>query len=209
MIHNVIQRWWLLVLSSLFYATFAFMILFIWSPDGFTTLRTFTHSRSSFEQLGLVALTAGICTMIAGIWNARKAKSWLLMLNGLGCSAFGIMIAFGSSKAITFRSLALVVAVMGVSIGVYELATALAVRGHRFEEWLLAAAGMVSVGFAGVFLGFVLGWVRLSPSPSAQTFHWLGSYFGFSAICMLGLALGPFKPSVAVPSVDDNTLSVI
>jgi hypothetical protein len=61
------------------------------------------------------------------------------------------------------------------------------------DSWLLTAAGVVAVGFAGVFLGFVFGWIRLDPSPSAQTFHWLGSYFGFSSICMLGLALGYFR----------------
>jgi hypothetical protein len=48
---------------------------------------------------------------------------------------------------------------------------------------------VVSVGFAVVFLGFVLRWIKLDSSPSAQTFHWLGSYFGFTAICMVGLAL--------------------
>jgi hypothetical protein len=48
---------------------------------------------------------------------------------------------------------------------------------------------VVSVGFAVVFLGFVLRWIKLDPSPSAQTFNWLGSYFGFTAICMVGLAL--------------------
>jgi hypothetical protein len=50
-------------------------------------------------------------------------------------------------------------------------------------------AGVVSVGFAAVFLAFVLRWIKLDPSPSAQTFHWLASYFGFTAICMVGLAL--------------------
>jgi uncharacterized membrane protein HdeD (DUF308 family) len=206
---NLIERWWLLVLSSLFYATFSFMILFIWSPDGLMTLHTFAHSRSSIEQLGLVALTAGVCTVAAGIWNARKANSWLLMLNGLGCSALGIMVALGSTRPITFRSLALVIAVMAVSIGVYEVVAAQTLRGHRVDEWLLAAAGVVSVGFAGVFLSFVFGWVRLEPSPSAQTFHWLGSYFGFSAICMLGLALGHFRPSSASPSAGNNALPII
>lgn len=194
MSQNLIKRWSLLMLCSLFYAMFAFMILFIWSPDGFLTLRTFAHSKSSIEQLGLVALAAGVCTVAAGIWNAREANSWLLVLNGLACSALGIMVDLGASRAITFRSIAVVIAVMAVSIGLYELVAAETLRGHRVDEWLLAAAGVVSVGFGGVFLGFVFRWIRLEPSPSAQTFHWLGSYFGFSAMCMLGLALGHFRP---------------
>jgi len=203
------ERRSLLVLSSFFHATFSFMILLIWSPDGLMTLRRFAHSRSSIGQLGLVALTAGVCTVAAGIWNAREAYSWPLMLNGLGCSALGIMVAFGATRHITFRSLALVIAVMAVSIGVYEVTTAQKLRGHRIDGWLLAAAGVVSVGFAGVFLGFVFGWVRLDPSPSPQTFHWLGSYFGFSAICMLGLALGHLRPPSAIRGAGNDGLPTI
>jgi uncharacterized membrane protein HdeD (DUF308 family) len=205
---NLSKRWPLLVLCSLFYATFSFMILFIWSPDGFLTLRAFAHRRSSIEQLGLVALAAGVCTVATGTWNAREADSWLLVLNGLACCALGIMVAPGASRPIAFRSIALVIVVMAVSIGLYELVAAQTLRGHRVDEWLLAAAGVLSVGFAGVFLGFVFGWNRLEPSPSAQTFHWLGSYFGFSAICMLGLALGHFRPPSAIP-VGNNALRIL
>jgi hypothetical protein len=204
-----IKRWSLLVLSSLFYATFSFMILFIWSPDGLRTLRTFAHSRSSIEQLGLVALAAGVCTVATGIWNAREASSWLLVLNGLACSALGTMVALGASRPVTFRSIALVIVVMALSIGLYELVAAKTLRGDRVDEWLLTAAGVISVNFAGVFLGFVFRWIRLDPSPSAQTFHWLGSYFGFGAICMLGLALGHFRPSSTVPSVGKSALPII
>jgi uncharacterized membrane protein HdeD (DUF308 family) len=206
---NLSKRRLLPVLCSLFYATFSFMILFIWSPDGVRTLRTFANSRSSIEQLGLVALAAGVCTVATGIWNASAANSWLLVLNGLACSALGIMVALGANRPITFRSIALVIVVMAVSIGLYELVAAKTLRGHRFDQWLLSAAGVVSVGFAAVFLGFVFGWIRLDPSPSAQTFHWLGSYFGFSSICMLGLALGYFTPPSAISSVGNNALPTI
>jgi multisubunit Na+/H+ antiporter MnhB subunit len=191
---NLIKRWSLSVFCSLFYATFSFVILFIWSPDGFRALRSLAHSRSSIQQLVLIALAAGVCTIATGIWNVREANSWLLVLNGLACSALGIMVALGASRPITFRSIALAIVVMAVSLGLYELVAAKTLRGHRVDEWLLTTAGAVSVGFAGVFLGFVLGWIRLEPSPSAQTFHWLGSYFGFSSICMLGLAWGYFRP---------------
>jgi hypothetical protein len=60
-----------------------------------------------------------------------------------------------------------------------------------------------------VFLGFVFRWIRLDPGPSAQTFYWLGSYFGFGAICMLGLALGHFRPPSAIPSVGKSALPII
>jgi hypothetical protein len=141
--------------------------------------------------LGLLALAAGVCTIAASVWRSRKDNSWLLVVNGLACSSLGILITLGLTRPITFRTIALVIVIMAMSIGLYELATARTLRGHHIDEWLLGVAGVVSVGFAIVFLGFVLRWIKLDPSPSAQTFNWLGSYFGFTAICMVGLALGP------------------
>jgi uncharacterized membrane protein HdeD (DUF308 family) len=139
--------------------------------------------------LGLLALAAGVCTIAASVWSSRKDNSWLLVLNGLACSSLGLLVTIGANRSITFRTIAIVTVIMAMSIGLYELATARMLRGHRIGEWLLGAAGVVSVGFAIVFLGFVLRWIKLDPSPSAQTFNWLGSYFGFTAICMMGLAL--------------------
>jgi uncharacterized membrane protein HdeD (DUF308 family) len=72
----------------------------------------------------------------------------------------------------------------------YELATARTSRRRRHvaDEWLLGAAGVVSVGFALGFLAFVFRWIKMEPGP-AQTVLWLGSYFAFSGICMLALGL--------------------
>jgi hypothetical protein len=95
---------------------------------------------------------------------------------------------------------------MAASLGVHELAMARAMQGHLVDEWLLAGAGMVSLGFAGVFLGFALGWIRLWPSPSGQTFYWMGSYFAFSAICMVGLAMRQLRPPASSYSMSDDTL---
>jgi hypothetical protein len=52
---------------------------------------------------------------------------------------------------------------------------------------LLDLAGVSSFGFALVFL--LLGrWIKLGPGSHTDLL-WLGLYFGFSAVCMLGLAL--------------------
>jgi uncharacterized membrane protein HdeD (DUF308 family) len=132
--------------------------------------------------LGWLTLAAGACMIAAGIW--RRGRSWLLALNGLACSALGAAFAFWTGP-LAFRTVALLIVVMAMSAGIYELAAARTSR--RPLEWLLGLAGTVSVGFALVFLAFVFRWIRLEPGP-AQTLLWLGSYFGFSAICMLGLA---------------------
>jgi uncharacterized membrane protein HdeD (DUF308 family) len=187
----LVKKWWLLALCGVLDALFAILIFLMGSPDGSPNLRTFIHSRDAFSQLGMLALAAGVCTIAASLWSSEKNHSWLLALNGLACSSLGLLVILGATRPITFRAIALVIVIMAMSIGLCELTTARTLRGHPIGEWLLGTAGVVSVGFAVAFLAFVLRWIKLDPSPSAQTFHWLGSYFGFAAICMVGLALRP------------------
>lgn len=191
MTQSLVKSWWLLALCGVLDALFAVLIVLRGSPDVSPNLHTLIHNRAALLQLGLLALAAGVCTIAASVWRSRKDNSWLLVVNGLACSSLGLLVALGASRPIAFRTIALVIVVMAMSIGLYELATARTLRGHLIDEWLLGAAGVVSVGFAAVFLAFVLRWIELDPSPSAQTFNWLGSYFGFTAICMVGLALRP------------------
>jgi len=198
MMQTLIKRWWLLALCGVLNAIFSAMMFLILSPEGPPMLRIFRQVRSTAAQLGMLALAAGICTIVTGIWSLRKGSSWLLVLNGLAYGVFGLLVR--ANGPVTFRMVALLVVVMALSIGMYELATARTLRGHLAGEWLLGVAGPVSLGFAVVFLAFVLRWLKLDPGPSAQTFNWLGSYFGFSAICLLGLAALQFRPRVALPS---------
>lgn len=191
MAQTFVRSWWLLALCGVLDALFAVMIFLMASPDGSPNLRIFMHSRYAITQLGAFALAAGICTIAASVWRSRKDNSWLLVLNGLACCSVGLLVTLGATRPIAFRAIALVIVIMAMSIGFYELATARTFRGHPIDEWLLGAAGVISVGFAVAFLAFVLRWIKLDPSPSAQTFHWLGAYFGFAAICMVGLALLP------------------
>ena len=205
MSQNSFKTWPLLVLCSIFYAMLSFMILMMGSPDVVPILRTFVHGRTTPDELGVLALAGGICTIAASIWNSR-ANSWLLVMNGAVCCVLGLIIALGATRPVAFRTLALLIVVMALSIGIYELTSARTLRGHLADEWLLSGAALVSVGFATVFLGFVLGWIRLEPSPSAQTFNWLGSFFAFSAICMLGLAFGHFRPRMPVNRTGNDAL---
>jgi uncharacterized membrane protein HdeD (DUF308 family) len=187
LIQTLLKNWWLLALAGILCAMYSGMNFFMESPDGSLTLRTFMH-RSTGVNMGRLAVAAGVCTIAAGIWSSRKGKSWLLVLNGLACGALGMLLAFWTGP-LAFRTIALLVVVMAMSIGVYELATARTSRHHAAVEWLLGGAGLASVGFALAFLAFVFRWIKLDPGSPAQTLHWLGSYFGFSAICMLGLAV--------------------
>lgn len=189
MIQTLIKNWWLLALCAVLDATYSAVNLFMQDPDGSLTLRT--HAlESTVVLLGRLALAAGVCTIAAALWRSTQGKSWFLVLNGLALITLGLTLngIFGSS--IKFLTIALLLVVMAMSLGIFDMAIARTLRGqrHAADQWFLSFAGAVSVGFALAFLAFGLGWIALEPHPHAD-FLWFGSYFGFTAICMLGLAL--------------------
>ena len=184
LIQKLIKNWWLLALCGVLDATISVIYLIRQDTDGPLTFHSW-HSTIVF--LGKLTLATGICTIAAGIWSSGKSKSWLLVLNGVACSALGAIFAFWTGP-LAFRTVALLIVMMAMSIGIYELAIARTLR-RLADEWLLGAAGIASVGFGVAFLAFMFRWIRLKPGSPAQSLHWLGSYFGFSAICMLVLSL--------------------
>ena len=158
-------------------------------PDGSLTLRQYAVP-GTVVFLGKVALAAGACTIAAGIWRSAQGKSWILVLNGLALIALGLIFNGIFGSRISFRTIALLLVVMAMSIGIFEWVIKRALRRQRYvaDAWFLGLAGAASVGFALAFFAFAFGWIKLGPGPHAD-FLWFGSYFGFSAICMLGLAL--------------------
>ncbi len=188
MIQALNKNWWLLALGGVFDAMLSAMNLFMQRPDGSLALRTTVDVNGTLVHMGELALAAGVCTVAAGIWNSRKGRAWLLVLNGLALSALGLLFTFWANRPIAFRSIALLIVVMAISIGIYELAVVRTSRRHVTAKWLLGAAGVVSVGFALVFLALAFRQLNVERSPLID-FLWFGSYYGFSAICKLGLAL--------------------
>ena len=183
MIQTLIKNWWLLALCGVLDAIIS-IIYFNHAGHGF-------HALKDIVFLGKVALAAGACTIAAGIGRSAKGKCWPLVLNGLALSALGLIFNGVFGFKIQFRTIALLLVVMAVSIGVFELVIARTLRHlhHVADEWFLGVAGAASIGFVLAFLAFAFRWIKLEPGSPAQTLLWLGSYFGFSAICILGLAL--------------------
>ncbi|HXR79231.1 MAG TPA: hypothetical protein VN737_24865 [Bryobacteraceae bacterium] len=188
MMQTLSKTWWLLVVCGVLEAMYSVMNFFMVRPDGSLALRTFVNGRGAIVNMGMLALAAGACTVAAGIWSSRNGQSWLLVLNGLAFSALGLIFMFWRGP-LAFRTIALLIVVMAMSIGIYEWVTARMLRSRPADEWLLGAAGVVSLGFALVFLAFVFRWIKPEPASPSQTLIWMGSYFGFSAICMLWLGL--------------------
>lgn len=192
MIQKPIRSWWLLGLCGVFDAIISIIYLIAQNTN---QPLTFHAWHGSVVLLGKLTLAAGICTIAAGVWNYGRGESWLLVLNGLACSALGAIFAFWRGP-LAFRTVALLIVIMAVSIGIYEFAAARLLR-RLWEEWFLGTAGVVSVGFAFAFLAFVFRWIKLEPGSPAQSLHWLGSYFAFSAVCMLVLTLRLYRPHLS------------
>ena len=176
------MKLWKLALCGVLDAMFSLLNFVVLRPDGSLVLRTAVDSRGTLVQMGILALAAGGCAMAAGIWSSRRGHPWFLVLNGFACFALGAILTFWTGP-LGFTTVALLIVVMALSLGMYELETARTSRRESVERWLLGAA---SIGFALVFLAFVFAWIKLDPRSPAQTLHWIGSYFAFSAFCKLG-----------------------
>jgi uncharacterized membrane protein HdeD (DUF308 family) len=183
------KSWWLLLLCGILEVIYCGMNFLMLRPNGTLALRTFVSRRSTIVDMGMLALGAGVCVIAAAVWNSRKTSAWLLALNGVALTALGLIFMFWTG-ALSFRTIALLFAVMAISAGVYELAIARAAR------WPWVAMGIVSFAFAAAFLSFAFRWIQLPGSPTAS-FIWMGSYFAFSAVCMFILAAKPEPKALA------------
>ena len=201
MIQTLTKNWWLLGLCGVLGAIMAviYLVMYDISPniykwDGMVVF------------LNSLTLAAGACTIAATIWRSAKDKSWLLVVNGLALNTWGLMALFWRGP-LSSGFFALLVVVMAMTFGILALAIARTLRGHVADEWFFGLAGAVSVGFALAFLALANDWIRLERRLYYPSFFlWLCFYFGFSAICMLGLALrlrklGTSRPNQWNPSV--------
>lgn len=187
MIQTLIKNWRLLALCGV---VDAIISVIYFRMQGTTGPVTFHAWNGTVVSLGKLALAAGACTIAAGVLRSTNGKCWLLVLNGIALAALGL-IQYGFTRfRVSFLTVALLIILMAASIGTLELAIARTLRRERHfaDGWFLALAGVGSAGFAFAFLALAFHWVNLQPGSHADLL-WLGSYFGFNALCMLGLAL--------------------
>ena len=138
-------------------------------------------------DMGILALAAGACAIAAGLWNSGRYNSWLLSLHGFALGAFGLISISPLVRGpLSFRPVSLLFVVMAVSVGVFALGPAHALRSGAPRRWFRSVAGATSIGFAFSFIAVGFDWVRLGPH---SFWIWMSSYFGFCAIFMLWLAL--------------------
>jgi uncharacterized membrane protein HdeD (DUF308 family) len=198
----------LLAVCAALEATYALVNLFMLTPEGSLSLRLFTL-RGPAMFLGAVAIAAGACAVAAGLWNFKNGKSWLLILNGLALSGFGLIPLVWNHHRLSFRPfVALLFVVMAVSIGVVLLTSARAWPHGLAAQWTAKSAGAAMAGFGLLFLAVAFRVTNLPHQPAAFTVL-MSSYFGISAICMLVLALrngnAAPRPGIA-PRVSPNSV---
>ncbi len=187
MIQTLTKNWWLLALCGAL--DLAISAIFFIMQDANGPL-TFHSWNGTVAFLGKLTLAAGVCAIAAGIWRSVSGKCWLLVLNGIALSSLGLIYLFLVHFRISFLTIALLIVLMAMSMGILELVTAGAMRsaGHVTDGGFLGMAGVGSIGFALVFLGLGGRLIEIAQGSHADLL-WLGVFFGFSAICMLGLAL--------------------
>jgi hypothetical protein len=199
LIQTPIKCRWLLALCGILDVIIS-VIYWIMYDTGPAGPLTFHEWNGTAVILSRLALAAGVCTVAAGIWRCAKGKSWLLVLNGLAFSAYGLIPLLWRGP-LSFDLFALLLVVMAMTMGILALVIARTLRRYVADEWFFGLAGAGSVGFALAFLALVNRWIQLERRPfHPSVFLWLCFYFGFSAICMLGLALrlhrlGPSQPA--------------
>ena len=144
------------------------------------------HRPGAVWDMGMLAITAGACAIVAGLWCSGRDNSWLLALHGVALGAFGLIgVSLLVRGPLSFRPVSLLFIVMAVNIGAFALATAQRLRSDDSERLFLRVVGAASIGFAFSFLAVGFHWISLGPP---YFFVWMSSYFGFCAMFMLWLA---------------------
>lgn len=200
------KAWWLLALCGILDAMHASINALMMNLP--LIFRGFGSPSDAVWDMGLLALSAGACAILAVLWSAGKDHSWLLSLHGLALAAFGAIAVSPLVKGpLGFRPVSLLFTVMAASIAAFALKTARAQQRRIREGWFLIAAGTTSIAFAVSFI--VVGFVRIIPRLEPPVFFsWMSSDFALCAVFMLWLAFrahsrgvrqsgqtGPFSPA--------------
>ena len=178
MLRVLITNWWLLALRGVLALLFAGMAFSSHTVTG-TWLLSAIALAGVVVSFGLLAIAAGVCTIVAAVRGAGGEKWWLLLWDGVAVCAFGIVVLLAPKLDLIW--LARMLAVCAVLIGIMELALARTLRRHLPDEWFLAASGVASVCF-GLYL--FLFWTE----EATGILLWLAVYAAFSGLAILGLA---------------------
>lgn len=164
------RGWWLIVLRGV--AAIAFGILTFVVPN---------LSLASLVLLfGAFSFADGILRIGCAFAGDGDGESrWILALAGLLGIAVGVITMI--APAVTAFALVIYIAAWALVTGALEIVAAIKLRRIIENEWMLALAGLASIGF-GIL-------VMARPGEGALTLLWLiGSYAIFFGVVMLAFA---------------------
>jgi uncharacterized membrane protein HdeD (DUF308 family) len=178
MIRVLINNWWLLGLRGIFALLFAVLAFSLRPVADSVFTRPIAHT-ATVIVFGLLALAAGVSTILASFRRAGRNRSHLLLWDGIAVSVVGLVTLLGSK--LTLVRFVYFIAAWAIVIGVLELQIARSLRRHIPDEWSLTVAGAASI---------ILGAYRIfeRSDQGVSLLPWLGVYAGFSAITMLALS---------------------
>lgn len=165
------RTWWVLALQGA--CALAFGILALLWPD--ITLLWLVALFAAY------ALIAGVMTVVGVVRNRRREEYWwLLLLLGLSSIAAGVIAVLHPD--LTALVLVLLMGANALVNGVLHIALAIQLRKVIRGEWLMVAAGIVSIVF-GIL-------VFLFPGAGALALVWLiSAYAILIGILLLAVAL--------------------
>jgi uncharacterized membrane protein HdeD (DUF308 family) len=185
---SLIRNRWLLAWCGLLEAAISAVYLVLWDAP---SPLTFHAWKGTVALLGILALVAGASTVAAGVRKSTSDVSWPLVLNGLALAALGVLYYGFVRTPISFLTIALLIVLMALSAAILDFGTARALRRQSRRSggpWFWVFAAVASIAFAGAFCALGFHWIAIEPG-SRRDLLWLGSYFAFSAISLLMLAL--------------------
>jgi uncharacterized membrane protein HdeD (DUF308 family) len=140
LLHTLAKNWWMLLLRGI--CAIAFGILaFVWPAMTLVTL---------ILLYGAFAFVDGIFALVAAIAGGAAAPRWWLAIVGLLGIAAGLATWFW--PGLTALVLLYFIAAWSIATGVMQIVGAIQLRKEIDNEWLLIAAGVVSVLFGGLLI---------------------------------------------------------
>ncbi|HEV2113352.1 MAG TPA: DUF308 domain-containing protein [Terriglobales bacterium] len=183
MLRILIRHWWFLAVR----AALALVLGLLAFP--LRQVVTERHLGAIFlagvqSLFGVFAMAAGVVTVAAALAAMPEEKWWVLLVDGAAGVLAGGFVLFRPD--LPFVTLLRVIALWSVVLGLMECVTAVHVRRHLKDEWLLAASGVGTLLFAVVVLADL-------PRTDSELLVWLSWFAFFSATVMTLLALRMYR----------------
>jgi len=166
------RSWWLMLLRGVASILFG-IAAFIW--PGLTVL-ALTLLYGAFAMAdGILSLGAAL----TGSGDRSIPTGWLVVMGLLGIAAGAVAFLWPGLTAFT---LVLMIGAWAVAVGILEIIGAIWLRHELEDEWLLIAAGILSVLFGAALL--------LKPGAGALALAWaIGAFAILSGILLVAFSL--------------------